>query len=65
MSDVITKQEVLITGLQKLFATYPDGKTVLPVELIVNKMGSSIVLDVKIRLNVTKNDSCKQAKKGI
>jgi len=36
----------------EFFINLPDGKTVLPAQLIINKMGSSVVLDVKAQLEI-------------
>ena len=41
------KNDILINLLNIL----PNGKTTLPVELIIDKMGSSTVLNMRIKLN--------------
>jgi hypothetical protein len=33
----------------------PDGKTILPAQLVINKMGSSIILHVEINLQMLFN----------
>lgn len=33
----------------------PEGKTILPAKLIINKMGSSIILNVEINLQMLFN----------
>lgn len=37
----------------ELLITLPDGKTELPARLIINKMGSSIHLDLKAELSLS------------
>jgi len=39
--------------IPELLITLPDGKTELPAKLIINKMGSSIHLDLKAELSLS------------
>lgn len=39
--------------MNELFISLPDGKTELPARLIVNKMGSSVHLDLKAEFKLS------------
>lgn len=46
----------------ELFITLPDGKTELPARLIINKMGSSIHLDLKAEFSVSSKPDVREPK---
>lgn len=52
--------------ISELLITLPDGRTELPARLIINKMGSSIHLDLKAEFSVSsKPDVREQKEKSI
>jgi hypothetical protein len=42
--------------MNELFISLPDGKTELPARLIVNKMGSSVHLDLKAEFSLKQKE---------
>lgn len=48
--------------MNELFFSLPDGKTELPARLIVNKMGSSIHLDLKAEFSVSSKPDVRNTK---
>jgi hypothetical protein len=37
--------------MKEVIRNLPDGKTIIPAELIINKMGSNLVVDLRITIN--------------
>ena len=35
-----------------LLTLLPNGKTIIPIELVIDKMGTSTILSIRIKLNI-------------
>lgn len=52
-----------IEQLTAILKFIPDGKTTLPTELVIDKMGGSLIVNIRLKLN--KNDLTNGSVKSI